>query len=125
MVEEKINGEQVINQPAGHLEPGETLFAAAERETLEETGWHVELTGVIGIYQYHSKVDGILYHRVAFAARPLSQTGRSLDPDISGVKWLTLKEIDGHKQRSPLVLATIRDSIGGPVAPLEFLRHVN
>lgn len=125
VVEEKIKGERVINQPAGHLEPGETLFAAAERETLEETGWRVELTGVTGIYQYRSEVDDILYHRIAFAAKPLLRTGRSLDPDISAVKWLTLDEINERKQRSPLVLATIMDSLSGRIAPLDFIRHVN
>src|SRR4051812_23127347 len=52
MVEEHKAGRNVLNQPAGHLDPDETLIEAAVRETLEETGWDVEPTGVIGIYLY-------------------------------------------------------------------------
>lgn len=51
-VEEFKANQHVFNQPAGHLEPFETLRQAALRETLEETAWEVELTGVVGIYLY-------------------------------------------------------------------------
>ncbi|MCC5402513.1 NUDIX domain-containing protein, partial [Staphylococcus aureus] len=52
LVEEAIDGRQVLNQPAGHLEPDESLAAAACRETLEETGWTVRLSAFIGTYQW-------------------------------------------------------------------------
>ena len=52
MVEETVGGQQVLNQPAGHLEPDESLQDAACRETLEETGWEVRLTGFVGAYQW-------------------------------------------------------------------------
>ena len=65
MVEErdKASGELVFNQPAGHLEPGETLAAAALRETLEETGWRIELSGVLGMALYTVPTSGVTYYR--------------------------------------------------------------
>ena len=59
MVEELINGQLVLNQPAGHLEANESLAQAALRETLEETAWEVELTGLLGLYQQTSSVNNI------------------------------------------------------------------
>src|SRR5574344_1998322 len=70
LVSEHIDGRSVLNQPAGHLESGESLAQAAVRETLEETGWEVELTGLVGIYQWQAP-NGSEFLRVAFAARPL------------------------------------------------------
>ena len=52
MVEEAVGGRLVLNQPAGHLEPDESLVEAALRETLEETGWQVRLTAFVGAYQW-------------------------------------------------------------------------
>ena len=70
LVEELKAGRLVLNQPAGHLEANENLREAAIRETLEETGWEVELTGLVGIYLYTAPSNGITYQRVCFAARP-------------------------------------------------------
>ncbi len=64
-------GRAVLNQPAGHLDPNETLGQAAVRETLEETGWDVELTGVVGLYLYTAPSNGVTYQRVCFTARTL------------------------------------------------------
>lgn len=69
-VEEFKAGQHVFNQPAGHLEANETLAQAALRETLEETAWDVELTGVVGIYLYTAPSNGVTYQRICFAARP-------------------------------------------------------
>ncbi len=73
MVEEKdeMVAGLVFNQPAGHLDPGEGLLEAALRETLEETGWEVELTGVVGI-SLATAPNGITYYRTSFAARPVA-----------------------------------------------------
>ncbi|MCL8394895.1 NUDIX domain-containing protein, partial [Pseudomonas aeruginosa] len=62
LVEETIEGRQVLNQPAGHLEPGESLAEAALRETREETGWTVQLTHFIGCYQWTAG-DGTAFLR--------------------------------------------------------------
>lgn len=123
MVEEIDNGRRVINQPAGHLEPGETLFEAALRETLEETGWVVELLNFVGVYQYYSAHNDTLYLRVAFTAGPLEQTGIAIDPDISAALWLSIQEIASLEPRSPLVLACIHDAMQQPPLPLSLVRQ--
>ncbi|MDQ3057354.1 MAG: NUDIX domain-containing protein, partial [Pseudomonadota bacterium] len=69
-VEERVDGRLVINQPAGHLEPDESLLEAALRETREETGWNVRLTAFVGAYQWKAET-GRHYLRFAFAAEPV------------------------------------------------------
>src|SRR3546814_4983901 len=64
MIEERVQGQAVFNQPAGHLEAGETLQQAAIRETLEESGWDVELIDFIGCYQWTSPDDGRSFVRL-------------------------------------------------------------
>ncbi len=123
MVEEFDHGRRVINQPAGHLEPGETLFEAALRETLEETGWVVELLNFVGVYQYYSTHNKTLYHRLTFTAGPVEQTGAATDPDIFGTHWLSLEEIKSLEPRSPLVLACIHDALQRPGLPLSLVSH--
>ena len=72
MVKEFESGKLVINQPAGHVEPGEDIIDAAIRETYEETGWHVDINGFIGIYTSTSPATGITYYRLAFTAEASS-----------------------------------------------------
>ena len=125
LVEErdKNTGELVFNQPAGHLESGESLPGAALRETLEETGWEVELTGVLGIALYTAPANGITYHRTTFLATPLEPVENArLDPDIYRVHWLDYEEIlaKSARMRSPLVLASIERQRQGQSYPLEF-----
>ena len=121
MVRENSGGRLVYNQPAGHVEPNETLFDAALRETLEETAWRVELKQLLGIYQYISPENGITYIRHCFIAKAIEpRTERNLDPDILEAKWLTLKELEDFESelRSPLVLRVIRDYLSGVNFPL-------
>ena len=68
LVEETVGGKPVFNQPAGHVEPFESLKDAAIRETLEETGWEIELTAWQGLYVYHSPRNGVTYYRHCFAS---------------------------------------------------------
>lgn len=125
MVRENSGGRLVYNQPAGHVEPSETLFDAALRETLEETAWRVELKQLLGIYQYTSAENGITYIRHCFIAKAIEpRTERNLDPDILEAKWLTLKELEDFESelRSPLVLKVIRDYLSGVNFPLNVVQ---
>ncbi len=124
LVEELQDGQSVLNQPAGHLEPNETLTEAALRETLEETGWQVELTAVVGIYLYKA-TNGVTYQRVCFAARPLQPiAGYRLDEGIIAPRWLSREQLlDQQKRwRSPLVLRCIDDYLDGERFPLSLIR---
>ena len=125
-VEETSDNRAVFNQPAGHLEADESLIQAALRETREETGWEVELTGVIGIYLYTAPSNGITYQRVCFSAKPLRQiAGSVLDEGIIAAHWMTREEIAGHADclRSPLVLRCVDDYLNGEAYPLALIRE--
>lgn len=127
MVEEDVRGELCYNQPAGHLEPDETLLAAACRETLEETGWDIALDHFIGVQQWHSDVHNDQIVRFAFAGHPLQHhPERELDVGISRALWMTYAEIAaaGARLRSPLVLATLDDWLAGQRLPLATVRSL-
>ncbi len=103
---EEGNAPHVLNQPAGHLDPGETLIRAAERETLEETCWYVRINAYLGVSQYLAP-NGITYVRHSFAAEPLSFSDTAQrDPDIHDTHWLTYEALLSHpcRPRSPLVI---------------------
>lgn len=124
-VEEFKAGQHVFNQPAGHLEANETLTEAALRETLEETAWDVELTGVVGIYLYTAPSNGVTYQRICFAARPLRHhPGKPLDSDITRAVWLTRDELlaEPSRWRSGLVPRCLDDYLSGPLHSLSLLR---
>jgi 8-oxo-dGTP pyrophosphatase MutT (NUDIX family) len=123
--EELIDGQPRFNQPAGHLEARESLLDAALRETLEETGWEVELTGITGIYLYTAPSNGVTYQRVCFSARPLRHLpDHPLDEGIIGPKWMTREELVANEAqwRSELVLRCIDDYLSTGSFPLEVIR---
>ncbi|MFC3606751.1 NUDIX hydrolase [Stutzerimonas tarimensis] len=125
LVEEYADGKRVLNQPAGHLEANESLLQAALRETLEETGWEVELTGVTGIYLYTAPSNGVTYQRVCFAARPLRHRPElALDDGIIGPQWLSREELDARREqwRSELVPRCIDDYLAHGGGPLSLIR---
>jgi 8-oxo-dGTP pyrophosphatase MutT (NUDIX family) len=126
LVEESVGGQPVLNQPAGHLEPDETLLEAACRETLEETGWEVRLTAFIGAYQWTSPRDGRHFLRLAFAAEPLlHHADRPLDDGILRALWLSPAELaaESARHRSPLVWRVAEDYLAGRRLPLQALNH--
>ena len=125
LVEEMADGRAVFNQPAGHLEANESLTEAALRETMEETGWEVELTAVIGIYLYTAPSNGVTYQRVCFAGKALRERPDSpLDEGIIGPRWLTRDELANQPERwrSELVLRCIDDYLQGERFPLSLIR---
>ena len=126
MVRETKDGVQVLNQPAGHVEPGEDVIAAALRETLEETGWEVEITGFLGFSNAMSVVTGITYYRLVFMAEPVKfNQSAEIDSDIDSAEWMTLEEIKdaSNTPRSEMVHQAVDDFISGRVFPLEIFRN--
>ena len=127
MVEEHAHGKLVLNQPAGHLDPGESLLEAAVRETREETGWNVRITHVVGAYQWKATETGRHYLRFAFAAEPLDEIpGTTLDEGIVRTLWLTPQELQAEqaRHRSPLVWRTVADYLGGNRHPLSLVAQL-
>lgn len=123
LVEEESDGRIVLNQPAGHLDPGESLATAAQRETLEETGWNFTPTKIIGIYFYQSKQSGTTYMRTCFSGTLGTHTEQPLDKGIIRTVWLTREEIitQENKLRSPMVLKCIDDYLAKKSYPLELI----
>lgn len=115
----------VYNQPAGHLESGESLFEAAVRETREETGWLVDLQGVLNFTLFTSPINGVSYYRTTFLAKAVEEIANArLDEGIEAAVWLTYDEILRRRQqlRSPVVLEVIEDHRQGTLYPLELIR---
>jgi ADP-ribose pyrophosphatase YjhB (NUDIX family) len=126
LVEEEIGGSLLLNQPAGHLEEGETLIDAVARETLEESAWRFQPTHLVGIYHWQHPDKGITFLRFTFTGELLGhEAGRPLDAGIVAARWLTLEEIRASQacHRSPLVLRGIEDWLDGRRYPLDLLAH--
>jgi len=126
LVEEEAEGRVVLNQPAGHLDEGETLIQAAVRETLEETAWHIEPTALLGVYRWQHPEKDITYLRFAFIAHALREdTGRPLDHGCLRALWLTPEEIraERSRHRSPQVERCFNDYLAGVCYPLDLLKE--
>jgi 8-oxo-dGTP pyrophosphatase MutT (NUDIX family) len=124
MVEEDIDGDMRFNQPAGHLEDGESLLDAAVRECLEETAWEFEPQALVGLYRWRNAHDGDTYLRATFAGRcTIHRPELALDAGIVAAHWLTPEEIRERERqlRSPLVLRSIDDYLLGRRYPLDLL----
>jgi len=127
LVFEKDGDRRVYNQPAGHWDEGETIQAAAARETREETGWEVKLNYIIGQYQYYSPYNHVTYFRTAFAATAIQKVSDKLDKEIIEAVWLSYDEIVERREqmRSPLVIRVIDDYRAGKKFPLDLIDHVS
>ncbi|MHC1479039.1 NUDIX hydrolase [Frateuria aurantia] len=124
MVEEEVNGRIVYNQPAGHLDVGESLLTAAARETREETGWDVQLEHLVAVHQWRSLEHGEDVLRFTFAARALQHDLTApLDAGIRRALWLTRSEIEalGPALRSPMILLSIDAWQNGQRHPLQLV----
>ena len=127
LVEENINGNIVFNQPAGHLEYGETLIEAVKREVLEETAWEFEPKTLVGVYLYpNPNQANITYLRFCFYGHcTLEHAGQTLDDGIIRAVWLSSDEIEQQQERmrSPMVQRCIKDYLDGNNYPLELINH--
>jgi 8-oxo-dGTP pyrophosphatase MutT (NUDIX family) len=124
LVEEETRDGLRLNQPAGHVESGESLVAAASRETLEESGWQVVPRHVVGLYTWLSPESRITYLRIAFAAEVVDHDAlRVLDEGIVRTLWLTADEIGAcrDRHRSPLVQRCVDDYRAGRLLPLDWI----
>ncbi|WP_049722130.1 NUDIX hydrolase [Gilvimarinus polysaccharolyticus] len=122
LVRELIDGQERLNQPAGHLEANESLQQAALRETLEETGWDIELTGVVGIDLYKAPANNETYVRTTFIGTIIKHHPElSLDDGIIGPEWLTREQVADARSilRSPMVLDVIDNYLAGRRFALE------
>ncbi|MBI1890977.1 MAG: NUDIX hydrolase [Burkholderiales bacterium] len=127
LVEEETSDGVCFNQPAGHLDPGETLLQAVSRETLEEAAHDFTPTELIGVYlsRYLSARTGaeVTYMRFAFCGDLGIAHDRPLDHGILRTVWMTYEELKQcqDRHRSPLVLKCVDDYLKGQRAPLSLL----
>ena len=127
LVEERSKSTQqiVFNQPAGHLEDGESIIDAVIRETREETCRHFTPQALVGLYRLRLN-DHKTYIRYAFCGS-ISEldSSLSLDPDIIRSRWFSLDELQNNTAlRSPIVMQCIQDYLAGHRYPLEMLREL-
>lgn len=121
VVEERIDRRLVINQPAGHVEGGETLLAAIVREVREETAWLFTANELVGVYLWRHPGTGRTTKRFAFTGAVSDhRDGQRLDDGIVATHWLTQADLKGREPqlRSPLVLRCVEDYLAGRRQPL-------
>ena len=126
-VEEHSSGGIVINQPAGHLEDGESLVEAVVRETLEETAWQVRPEALVGIYQWRNPDNARSFLRIAIAGRVVHHDpAQPLDAPILRTLWMDRAELlaTTGRLRSPMVLRCVDDYLAGHHYPLDTLNHL-
>jgi ADP-ribose pyrophosphatase YjhB (NUDIX family) len=127
LVEELADGRKVFNQPAGHLEPGESLVEAVIRETLEETAWRFEPHALSGIYQWTHPEKQKTFIRFAFAGEVTKHLpDRELDTGIIRAVWLGKDQLLARsgQLRSPMVLRCIDDYLSGQRFPLDIVSEL-
>ncbi|WP_029686205.1 NUDIX domain-containing protein [Tatumella saanichensis] len=126
VVEEWVNGLPTLNQPAGHLEAGETLLQAAQRELYEETGIQAIPEYFLGVHQWIAP-DKTPFIRFLFGLDlSFCALATPLDADISGCHWLSPDEVLGANHlRSPLVAESVRCWQQGQRYPLSLVNAFN
>lgn len=126
MVEEETDDGVRFNQPAGHLDQGESLVQAAAREALEETAHRFRPDFLVGIYQWPRPVGDITYLRFAFGGELVGfDPERELDSGILRAVWMSLDELRATRERhrSPLILQCCEDYMAGRRFSLDLIRH--
>ena len=127
LVEEETSDGIRFNQPAGHLDPGESLIDAASRETLEETAYDFTPEALVGVYmsRYVSSrtQENVTYLRFAFCGKLGQLHDRVLDFGILRAVWMSYEELLACEtmHRSPLVMQCVNDYLAGKRSPLSTL----
>ncbi|RKR43131.1 NUDIX hydrolase [Paraburkholderia sp. BL17N1] len=127
VVEEHTADGLRLNQPAGHLEAGETLVEAVIRETLEETAHPFTPEALVGMYMTHFErpgSEGVTYLRFTYCgAGGEADPQRALDPDIVRALWMSADELRAcpERHRTPLVMQCLDDYLAGRRFPLDFV----
>jgi 8-oxo-dGTP pyrophosphatase MutT (NUDIX family) len=127
VVEELVGAREVINQPAGHVEPGETLREAVIREVLEETAWQFSPTAITGVYLWQQPVTGERFLRVTFCGNCQNHAAsQPLDEGIMRTLWLSRNELVKRtvQLRSPMVLKAIDDYNADIRYPVNMFQHL-
>lgn len=127
LVEEETESGIRYNQPAGHLEAGESLIEGVRREALEESACEFTPHALLGVYQFAHPGDGVTYLRFAFTGSLSDPVpGRSLDAGILRTLWMTPDEIRNcrDRHRSPQLLRCVEDYLAGRRYPLDLIRHL-
>jgi NADH pyrophosphatase NudC (nudix superfamily) len=128
LVEERINRRLVFNQPAGHVERGETLLAAVVREVHEETAWQFEPQALVGVYAWRNPHNGRSFMRFAFTGAVTAHDPQArLDRGIVATHWLSRAELQERatRLRSPLVMRCIEDYLAGVRRQLAPIAHLD
>ena len=124
LVKERVDDNIVFNQPAGHLDPGETLIEAVVRETFEETRYQFTPTALQGVYRYQPDPAGeITYLRFLFRGEVGERMDGELDHEIIEAQWLDYQQVLDCRRlhRSPMVMQCIDDYLRHPGYPLDLL----
>ncbi len=128
IVEERIRGALLYNQPAGHVDDGESIIDAVVRETLEETAWHFVPRALLGIYLWRNPANGHSILRVAIIGDVTGhEAGRKLDHPVVAAHWMEREALLAQpgKLRSPLVMRCIDDHLAGQRHDLSALNYLD
>ena len=127
IVEEMVDGRLVYNQPAGHLDAGESLIEAVIRETYEESAWIFQPEALVGIQLWRHPIHSESYLRFSFCGSCCDHNeDQVLDDGVEQAVWLSRDELmdNNHKLRSPMVLRTIDDYLEGRRYSMDILEHI-
>jgi NADH pyrophosphatase NudC (nudix superfamily) len=127
LVEENVGLSTAFNQPAGHLEPGESLIEAVKREVQEETAWQFEPESLVTVQLWRKNSDAPSFLRFTFCGTVHSHNPtQKLDTGILSTHWFSHAEIIARadQMRSPLVLLSVDEYLKGIRFPLSLLQNM-